>query len=808
MADDWKDEILPRLERSLLFVSFQEECTTNPANASIFSLAQEMVEYAHHRSKTVIKSMPEFTLHDSEHLFRVLKLAEKLLTSKNIGKLSLPEKFLILTASFFHDIGMAPDEKSITSWKTFWDSSPDTEVDAEKADFVKFCSARPEKTFEIEQLYSQKEFSKAEILKQYLITDYIRTTHGERARRIIEKDWNGRIRFRDVDLTVEFADICSSHVHDARRIREFDRKLVCGPDIFACLPIVAVILRLSDILDFDMKRTPSVLFSHLTVRNPVSLVEWAKHRSVESWDINEKTIQFQAKCTHPAIESAIHRFCDVIDNELSLCNNLINEINEFNRGIGRDIVISLPFQVDRGRINTKKDISGRPIYFFRETKFELSKNQVIDLLMGTKLYGETDVALRELIQNSIDACLLRQSLEEKWENLYEPEIEVKYYKEGDFHVLEVNDNGIGMDQYIIDNYYSKVGVSFYKSADFYTLRADSGATFVPTSRFGIGILSCFMVADTILVDTRKLYGKHKSSEPISLAIEGHDSIFLIKEGLRDSPGTSTKLILRRKNNPWEELNANKFTKTIEGVVPNPPFTIRVVADGIETRRDQSSFSDTVATSLKDYSWNENENLRQIEVKLDGIHEGIVGSAVVGLLEQHDIPVSSIKMTNKSVNINGEQFQLDKSIQLASNEIEMHSTSITIDDNGDIETDSSTRPIARSRSRIALHGIEVPTSLFSNRWETQRGQIRLNLPFPMLLIVDIIGSRDIDLNSSRNRIIMSDNWIRFEEDISEIICRRLRESLEMSYWESLVDLLKIHNNDAFQVGLKRAIDYHL
>lgn len=53
-----------------------------------------------------------------------------------------------------------------------------------------------------------------------------------------------------------------------------------------------------------------------------------------------------------------------------------------------------------------------------------------------------------------------------------------------------------MDQYIIDNYYSKVGTSFYKSTDFYTLKSETKADFTPTSRFGIGILSCFMVADT------------------------------------------------------------------------------------------------------------------------------------------------------------------------------------------------------------------------------------------------------------------------------------------------------------------------
>ncbi len=345
------------------------------------------------------------------------------------------------------------------------------------------------------------------------------------------------------------------------------------------------------------------------------------HRAIESWNISERYIQFQAKCTHPAIEPSIHKFCDLINHELSICNNILNEINEFNRNNDRLLIVRLPFQVDRTKINTKKDISGNPIYNYRETRFELSKNQVIDLLMGTKLYGDTGVALRELIQNSIDACLLRKALEDKWVNDYKPFIELKYYQDNNEPILEVNDNGIGMDQYIIDTYYSTVGSSFYKSSDFYSLRSETGADFVPISRFGIGLLSCFMIADTILVDTRKVYGPHKSSNPISLIIEGQDSIFWVKDGVREIPGTQTKLILRKKENPWQDLSDDNFIKLVEEAVPNPPFSIQIKTLSQTRKRDEHSFKELIASSLKDYSWNKHENLKEIEILFDDISEG-------------------------------------------------------------------------------------------------------------------------------------------------------------------------------------------
>jgi molecular chaperone HtpG len=84
-------------------------------------------------------------------------------------------------------------------------------------------------------------------------------------------------------------------------------------------------------------------------------------------------------------------------------------------------------QVDRRKIQAKKDIiSGKSIYRYHDTKFSLSKKQIIDLLMGTKLYGKPEVALRELLQNSIDACLLRQKLSELWGIEYTPKLMCHY----------------------------------------------------------------------------------------------------------------------------------------------------------------------------------------------------------------------------------------------------------------------------------------------------------------------------------------------------------------------------------------------
>ena len=803
--DDWKSEFSPRLQKSYIYTSLESDCNTS--DKEIIVLIENAIAFSIQRTKSIIRHMDEYTLHDDIHLFRVLYLMERLLTKDVINNLSVPERMLLILSAFFHDIGMAPDEKEIITWKKVWDTTPEIEDEEEQQlfnGFKRFCDARPNQQEIIEKLILEGNHSKASIIKSYLLTDFIRQTHAERAREIIEKHWNEQIKYRDTDLTVELANLCHSHNEDALKLLDFDRNYLCGNNSYVCLPLLGIILRLSDILDFDAKRTPLVLYSHLYVRNPVSIKEWEKHRAIENWEINPNIIQFSAKCTHPAIEASIHEFCDLIDHELSICNNIVSTLNEFNQSKSRPIEVKIPFQVTRDKIETKKNIHNQPIYTYRDTKFNLSKRQVIDLLMGTKLYGNPEVALRELLQNSIDACLLRNAQELNWGyTKYEPEITVKYYSEKEEDILEVTDNGTGMDEYIIDNYYSRVGSSFYKSTDFYNLKSESNADFTPTSRFGIGILSCFMVADTLIVDTKRILGPHKSSDPINVTVEGQESIFWIKSGLREVPGTTTKLILRKAKNPWDKMSEEEFIKSVERVIPNPPFKINIETTKTKTIRDENSFNEVTAESLKDYSWKEKENIRTFEISFNKKEHGFIGSTVIAILESQGRPIEQIALNSREIEIEGSVYTLERNLTISENSIKENSKSITIDDDGDINENNSYSEYARSKSRISLHGIEIPTTLFPNSWERKANQVKITWPFPLVIVIDICGKRDLDLNSSRTEIIMSEKWINFEEELAYQVCKDIAENVSLDYWNEWKNiLLKSSKNEPFLRALNK------
>ena len=76
--------------------------------------------------------------------------------------------------------------------------------------------------------------------------------------------------------------------------------------------------------------------------------------------------------------------------------------------------------------------------------------------------------------------------------------------------------------------------------------------------------------------------------------------------------------------------------------------------------------------------------------------------------------------------------------MTKNEIELHSTSISIDDEGNIDSSSGYSTLAKSRSRVSLHGIEIPTTLFPEPWRLERNQAHISWPFPLLIVVDICG----------------------------------------------------------------------
>ena len=143
--------------------------------------------------------------------------------------------------------------------------------------------------------------------------------------------------------------------------------------------------------------------------------------------------------------------------------------------------------------------------------------------------------------------------------------------------------------------------------------------------------------------------------------------------------------------------------------------------------------------------------------------------------------------------------------MSENSIKQDSHTITVNDEGGISKDSSTRSLTTSKSRLSLHGIEIPSTLFPESWRIKANQIKIKWPFPLILLVDICGNRDLDLNSPRTEIIMSEKWMDFEEELAFIICTGIANSVTKDYWNELKAILVGDTtNDHFLKGLNKVI----
>lgn len=800
-VDDWRAETQCRLSQSLIYSTLKLKCNDDVAGAGVLALVDGATYYAFQRTKLILRHMGEFTLHDGDHLFRVLTIMERLVGAQIVASLTVPEMLLLILSAFFHDIGMAVSEGEVRSWLKLWEGDTPTKQEADLANaFDRFVKARPDKELEIQNLRAQGEHHKADLITRYLISDYTRLTHAKRARQIIHNDWSQQIVYRDVNLSRHLADLCYSHAEDGRKLLSLDHSLICAPGVFACLPFIGAILRLADILDFDGKRTPSVLFAHLGVRHPVSLKEWQKHRSISAWTISPERILFAAECDHPAIEATIRGFCDLIDQELIACGyvfaNLRDNVRTTLPGHYR---IGLPQAVDRSRIGPTVDIDGTPRYSYRESRFTLVQTQVMDLLMGTKLYSDPEAALRELIQNSIDACLVRAALEQAWGNAYTPSVTVQFARENDEDVLRVIDNGIGMDEYIIDNYYSKVGASFYKSSDYYDLKAREGIDVQVTARFGIGVLAYFMVAETIRVESRRVVGPHDSCSPIQLLIEGPESLFWLQKGTMDRPGTTTTMYLK-KGHPWTGRTDQQCIAVVEKTVPNPPWDFDVKANSEARRHSSDAFRTPNKEWASAYRHGTIFTLDLVDQEL-----GLTGTCVLPLLERARYPIYKKTIFSRRVKIAGySDVKLTRRLNLDVNLIEGWATTLEIKGRK-IETGTNYEQVLVSGSELSVCGVSVPMNLLPRSWEERSQQARLHFPGAMYLKLDIAKSDTIDLNSARTQIIANEKWQRLAERLGFVICRGLKNVVTNQYWVKLKKAwASVANTSAeFWVGVKLA-----
>jgi hypothetical protein len=282
---------------------------------------------------------------------------------------------------------------------------------------------------------------------------------------------------------------------------------------------------------------------------------------------------------------------DLIDGELRECGSLLTTCSDRWRHF------VLPGSVDRRGIKPNG-------YKYGEYRFTLEQNQILDLLMGENLYEERYVFVRELLQNAIDTSRHREFIERAAGNtsFQAAPIQVSDWDDNEgYHWVRFDDFGVGMNESIIKDFLLKVGRSFYSSAQFRAelikaQRKHSG-DFVPISRFGIGLLSCFMAGDRVELFSVRKSENGKPREPVRLSLNGLHGFYTLQtpplpltalpsnagvEPINSSREFGTSIAVRL--DPRKEQGVFNLKAEVERHLFAPP--IGVVVDGEPVGGDQ------------------------------------------------------------------------------------------------------------------------------------------------------------------------------------------------------------------------------
>lgn len=459
-----------KLEETLLWQIYQEKCASDDKRRvwvkEIFKTAEECLF-------DVRQTFLNYTLHDKTHILNVLDAMGGILGSQ-AQNLTVGEAELLILAACLHDLGMVYTEE---------EKRQCLEDEAARREFFKthcpdFLGNAPEKW--------------PEEIRQW----YFRVLHPFRLSEVLEnEEWKKLFAERPLDVIPKqcILAVCQAHGEEPEELRR-NRNLEYLPASDVDPLFCALLLRLGDLLDFDDTRAPKVLY-HYAGRSEKSQEEWEKHqasagfRYFESPSFND--LPYKARCTNPKIERAVREFLDWIDDEL---NNSV-KLQRYCRQGWRQ-TFPFPRAVLRDEIESDGYMSG-------DFCLTMDQTRIMNLLVGENLYGNRDVFVRELLQNAIDATMLRGKMDPD----FVPEnsrIDLWEWNDEAGNVwFRIDDRGIGMTLGMLQRYFLKVGNSYYTSQELERDLIDhkQAKNYQGISRFGIGFLSCFLNGDFAEVST-------------------------------------------------------------------------------------------------------------------------------------------------------------------------------------------------------------------------------------------------------------------------------------------------------------------
>lgn len=463
-------------------------------------------EYIPKVQSVIVRTFPHYSLHDSSHSEAILNYIARVLGEDAIASLSCADLWLLLLASYYHDLGMAvfaKDIETIFGDRTFFD-------------FVKECQtdkAHPLHPFALayevkhDGIYFKNIALDASTYDgaRFLLAEFIRKRHAGRSGESVLKDSAIHLAGDPIPerLIRLLGRICEMHTKGFDQLMTLPVKEV-GLGTEDCHPrFVAAMLRIGDLLDLDNNRFSDVLLKTLPVIPRDSLLHKKKHLSIEHLRIDRKSVEVWARCDDYDVADITNQWLEMISEEFRRQRDVWQDLvpdgfNAYLPSIGE-------LKVDLEGFDT---IDGK-----KRPGFEIDSSKAIEMLQGAGLYTNPAQCMRELLQNAVDATYIAifqrdgetiSSVDDFLAACKKEKIEVQIDKKGVkgdsviWHV-SIEDYGVGMGKEDI-GFLTCTGS---KNKEKLRLIEQMPEYMRPSGTFGIGFQSVFLMTEKVVMRTRK-----------------------------------------------------------------------------------------------------------------------------------------------------------------------------------------------------------------------------------------------------------------------------------------------------------------
>lgn len=522
---------------------------------------------------------PDYTGHGIDHINEVLTAADKLIVDDafredeekdaDSGILEPMDVAYLVCAILVHDLGMFLHQDGVRKltvgplctrkitgsgdvpWRKVWQEYTDRTR--------QYSAERMHRHFGKLMTISGSSVDKETMDDddKRIIGEFLRQNHGRLAHEIVLHGMPGSEDidlFQGTDLSESERDmiglLARSHTMSIRDTESYLKSQFEEGPMPDNTPVFFLmsVLRIADLLDAGDHRAPVLMMEHQNIHVPISEEEWAWNqritRSKCRWNLKQKNRHIYAEPRSSIEYVQLDKWLKWVQAELDLCWSILAEQypNGYRLTIHR--VTSRIYQTAYRKTMNEKFVT-------REVK--VTANPEVTRLLIAPLYGnDPSYGVRELLQNAVDACVERKYKEKgDYKGLVTIRIDPWTDPETgkDLGVFTIEDNGIGMNEHVLLNYYLSAGASYSSSDEWKQEYTAGGRSQVArTGRFGVGFLAAFLLGDRIEVVTQ-----HKNDElGYAFSYTNQPKPLNITRTVREQ-GAGTTITIRLKEGVWEKL---------------------------------------------------------------------------------------------------------------------------------------------------------------------------------------------------------------------------------------------------------------